>query len=332
MDLFRWIETELNPVGCLSDQFIYDDMDSQSGRCLPIIYRPFDGRNRSHWTDRGAMLDFLCSVGGGTILDFGPGDGWPSLIMAPFINKVIGLDSSFCRVEECRNNASRLGLDNAEFIHVESESRLSFPDNSFDGITAASSIEQTPDPKQTLAELYRVLKPGGKLRLTYEALGVYRGGREQEASLWPVSSDHCCLLLYDRNIDSEICVMYSIEFDKTKEQLEYIFSAENESKLFKSIGTEELEKLRGSIIGAKKCTLRHPSGKTLVRWLKDIGFGKVKPTNNGIELAGQFFDSLSDSERPTDIETIDKILRPAIEAYVITEALIDNDPWITAEK
>ena len=38
-------------------------------------------------------------------------------------------------------------------------------EKSFDGIMASSSIEQTPNPKATLKELFRVLKPGGRLRI-----------------------------------------------------------------------------------------------------------------------------------------------------------------------
>lgn len=75
MDLFDWIRQELEPVACTSDAFIYDDMASQSGRSLPIIYQPFDAGRRSHWRDRGACFDFLSSTRGegAKILDFGPG-------------------------------------------------------------------------------------------------------------------------------------------------------------------------------------------------------------------------------------------------------------------
>jgi hypothetical protein len=37
MDIFEWIDQELRPEACSSAEFIYDDMESQSGRCLPII-------------------------------------------------------------------------------------------------------------------------------------------------------------------------------------------------------------------------------------------------------------------------------------------------------
>jgi SAM-dependent methyltransferase len=43
---------------------------------------------------------------------------------------------------------------------------LSFPDNSFETIISCETIEHIPDPHQALKELYRVLKPGGRLLLT----------------------------------------------------------------------------------------------------------------------------------------------------------------------
>jgi len=74
MDVVEWIIEKLKPEPCNSDRFIYDDMDSQSGRSLPIVYEPFDGTKKAHWRDRGAMHDYLLStLGNGKLLmDFGP--------------------------------------------------------------------------------------------------------------------------------------------------------------------------------------------------------------------------------------------------------------------
>jgi len=96
MQILRWVEEVLRPRSCSSEELIYNDMESQSGRCLPIIYQPFDIARRMHWTDRGALFDFLCASDGWgkRILDFGPGDGWPSLIMAPFVSEVVGIEGS----------------------------------------------------------------------------------------------------------------------------------------------------------------------------------------------------------------------------------------------
>jgi len=70
-NIFGWINRELEPALSNSEEFMYDDMASQSGRCLPIIYQEFDPNKRSHWCDRGAILDFYYSTGEGKILYFG---------------------------------------------------------------------------------------------------------------------------------------------------------------------------------------------------------------------------------------------------------------------
>ena len=64
MNVFDWLQQELAPQPCTSAEFIYDDMDSQSGRSLPIIYRPFDAWQKGHWRDRGALFDYLFSSQG----------------------------------------------------------------------------------------------------------------------------------------------------------------------------------------------------------------------------------------------------------------------------
>jgi len=221
MDVFEWIERELKPKVCNSVEFSYDEMDSQSGYSLPIIYQPFDGSKRSHWRDRGSLFDFLFSTEGEgrRLLDFGPGDGWPSLIVAPFVDEVVGVDGSKRRVEICIENAARMDISNVEFVYVTPGTPLPFEDNSFDGVMAASSIEQTPDPKAILRELYRVLRSGGHLRIGYEDLDRYGNGQEREAHLDRVNDHMFRLTLYDRHIDQEFARMYKIAFSLPREEI-----------------------------------------------------------------------------------------------------------------
>jgi len=220
MDIFDWIKVNLKPEVCTSDRFIYDDMDSQSGRSLPIIYQPFDLREKSHWQDRGALFDFLYSTRGEgkRLLDFGPGDGWPSLIVAPFVSEVVGVDGSHRRVDVCTENATRMGLANARFYYTAPGSPLPFEDDSFDGVMAASSVEQSPDPRRTLQELFRVIRPGGHLRITYEALNRYRNGQERDIWLCQTNDHQCRLILFDRTIDREVAVQYGITYDLSEEE------------------------------------------------------------------------------------------------------------------
>ena len=160
VDVLEWIRETLKPVPCTSEELVYNDMDSQSEQSLPVVYQPFDPNKRSHWDDRGHILDYLLSTEGEEkrLLDFGPGDGWPSLGVAPFAEEAVGVDASLRRVQVCTENARRLGISNARFIHVAPGNALPFESETFDGVMAASSVEQTPDPKFTLRELFRAVK------------------------------------------------------------------------------------------------------------------------------------------------------------------------------
>jgi SAM-dependent methyltransferase len=335
MNIDEWIVQELQPRACTSAEFIYDDMDSQSGRTLPIIYEPFDATRKSHWMDRGALYDYLFSTHGEGkhLLDFGPGDGWPSLIVAPFAAEVIGVDGSARRVKVCTENAARLGIANASFVHVPPGSMLPFDDGTFDGVMAASSVEQTPDPRFTYQELYRVLKPGGRLRVHYEALGGYRGGQEHDTWLLPIDDRRCRLILFDRHIDQECVTQYALTFNLPAEKLCRAFGVPGRRELrFEAISVARLAQLRPALTDARVCQTHHPTGATIAAWLHEIGFAQVLPTHDGIAAAGKLFDALPDSARPRDLAGVDACLRPLVQIVTQLAAPIELDPMLTATK
>jgi ubiquinone/menaquinone biosynthesis C-methylase UbiE len=334
MEILDWIETQLEPRPCNSEEFIYDDMESQSGRCLPVIYQPFDAGRRTHWRDRGALFDFLSSTDAWDkrVLDFGPGDGWPSLIMAPFVGEVVGVEGSRKRCEVCRQNGERLAVTNARFQHVTVGSPLPFGDNAFDAATAASSIEQTPDPRAALREIHRVLKPGGRVRISYEDLERYRNGREFEIEITGLDAETTSLLLYDRHIDEEYARMFGIVLSLPQDETLAMLSGSGASLPMSSITVEQMEKSRQFVIDARVCRLSHPSGETFAEWLKDLGFSTVMGTHNGAEFAGRLFDGLPQEHRPKDMLQLDRFLRPAVGAVVDMAAPLCLNPMLTAAK
>jgi SAM-dependent methyltransferase len=332
LDVFDWIKKNLNPRVCDSAEFIYDEMDSQSERCLPIIYRPFDPNSRGDWRDRGFTFDYLYSTGGGRLLDFGPGDGWPSLNVAPFADEVVGVDASKRRVEVCEENAERLGIENATFVHAPHSTRLPFPNDCFDGAMAASSVEQTPDPRFALEEIYRVLRPGGRLRMWYEALGGYRDGREREAWLRPVAGGTAQLILTDRRIDEERADQFNLVFDVSADELKETITGGSGEVTLDRMTPEALEKVAPRITDVRACSLRHPSGRTLVAWLADVGFREVLSSESGADAAGSLFDQLAPQERPSDLAGVDALVEPVVKKTIEMPAPIENDPMITAAK
>jgi ubiquinone/menaquinone biosynthesis C-methylase UbiE len=334
MNTIDWIRQELKPRESTSEEMFYNDMDSQSGYALPIIYEPFDITRRSHWSDRGALFDFLAATDGYAkrLLDFGPGDGWPTLIMAPYVAHVTGVDGSHRRIDVCKANAERMGITNVDFVFTEPGSALPFEAESFDGATAASSIEQTPAPAEALKEICRVLKPSGRLRMVYEDLERYRGGKEREAIVMAVDDDASKLVVYDRDITGEKATMYGIALSMPAAEATSVLSGGTGAIAFERITPALLEGMQPSIRGAQVCTLRHPSGSTFVNIIGEAGFSEVLPTGSGIQLARDMFGNLTGADRPSDLAGLDRVLRPLVAAEVHRLVPVADNPPISAVK
>jgi ubiquinone/menaquinone biosynthesis C-methylase UbiE len=338
--LVDWIAANVTLRAADSAEAMYDQMESQSGEQLPVIYVRFDSRNRGHFTDRGQVLDFAGHAGGGRVLDFGPGDGWPSLLMAPMVNEVVGVDGSRKRFEVCTANASRLGLSNVNFVHVPPGQPLPFEEGSFDGVTAASSVEQTPDAYATLREFYRVLKPGGALRMSYESLGYYLGESACAATLQPYDTERgpgSSLWVYDRDFGAERVTHYVLEFDLSLPEVEQLLTRHEAETSAEGLDQAVLSDLRPHIVGAVTWIGQHPSCNTLLRWLPEIGFSSARATYDGGWFAGRLFDRLGESRRPTEMAEVDEMLRPLVEVVVTMDSprrggSREWDPWVTAVK
>lgn len=97
---------------------------------------------------------------GGRLLDVGCGTGHWSRFFAARGFKVTGIDLSGEMIAQARSRKS----PGCHFKKADARS-LPFADGSFDLITAMTVLEFIPDPRPALQEMFRCLKPGGKVLL-----------------------------------------------------------------------------------------------------------------------------------------------------------------------
>lgn len=137
----------------------------------------------------GVANPFLANVirAGDTVLDIGSGSGTDVLIAARRVGskgKVYALDMTEAMREKLRANLEKADIHNVEIIPGEMEA-IPLPDESMDVVTSNGVLNMAPDKGITIAEIFRVLKPGGRLQLADIALGKAISFKyKQDPQLW----------------------------------------------------------------------------------------------------------------------------------------------------
>ena len=107
------------------------------------------------------VLDLAVPAASDVVLDVATGTGNAGLALAPHVAWVVGLDLTPEMLELAAASARAAGVANATWV-LGDAAALPFPAESFDVAVARAAPHHFPDLAGAVAEMARVLRPGGR--------------------------------------------------------------------------------------------------------------------------------------------------------------------------
>jgi len=155
------------------------DWDSDAPCCSPADgcgVKYYDAEERGQLPEEAVLASLGCGNPtlvadlheGETVLDLGSGGGIDVLLSAKRVGPTgtaYGLDMTDEMLELARANAAKAGATNVEFLKGYIED-VPLPDGSVDVIISNCVINLSTDKPAVIAEMHRVLRPGGRLSIS----------------------------------------------------------------------------------------------------------------------------------------------------------------------
>ena len=150
--------------------------------------------DRFHLAALAALADGTWTVG-----DLGCGTGQVSAALAPFVAKVISVDTSAAMLQAARKRLH--GFDNIDLRRGELEA-LPVDDARLDAATLMLVLHHVPEPERALAEVARVLKPQGRAVIVDMLPHDRESYRQQMGHVWlGFSDDHVRRMLQEAGFE-----------------------------------------------------------------------------------------------------------------------------------
>lgn len=147
----------IGPVELPAARSLFDRVPGVYAFCREHLFRDdTDQITRALWPTgrppRGAL-----------ILELGCGPGFYARRLAARFDdlQVVGVDRSLAQLERARTRAARAALDNCRFDQGDAAA-LPYPDGRAQAVVLSRLLAVVEDREQVLAEVHRVLSPGGR--------------------------------------------------------------------------------------------------------------------------------------------------------------------------
>jgi ArsR family transcriptional regulator len=150
--------------------------------------------DRVHLGALAALADSDWIVG-----DLGCGTGQVSAALAPFVGRVIAVDSSAAMLQAARRRLA--GFDNIDLRRGDLEA-LPIDDSMLDAATMMLVLHHVPEPAKAIADVARTLKPGGRVIIGDMQPHDRESYRQQMGHVWlGFADDHVHRMLAEAGFD-----------------------------------------------------------------------------------------------------------------------------------
>jgi ubiquinone/menaquinone biosynthesis C-methylase UbiE len=158
---------DINTVKEFWERHVNNEYYTRADRRSPKYFSEIEAKRYRHHYHLVELFEHLRTEDpvGKNLLEIGCGIGIDTLRLASLgFREVVGIDLSDTAIEIARSNAEAKNVANVRFERANGEG-LEFTDNCFDVVYSFGVIHHTPYIKNAIAEIHRVLKPGGWARV-----------------------------------------------------------------------------------------------------------------------------------------------------------------------
>lgn len=142
---------------------------------------------RAQGYDSAAGIDFVLSKilpMSGQVLEIGSGKGrfLTALARRAPLARITSVDIDPAEQAVAAQNAAYQGVANRVQFAVRDAARLGWQGNTFDAVVTVNAMHHLPEPDRAIAEMVRMLRPGGKLAICdFDPATFYLMDRIQQA-------------------------------------------------------------------------------------------------------------------------------------------------------